>query len=117
MRKAKAIRNFNNELTNIIDIHIHNIKEEYESIILEEKNKLLEKIAEGENLNIDQLKSKYLKKKGIKVENLEEPYDELLDKVIYENKVYYFENKENGKVYDINFGIVGRYKNSKIVFN
>jgi len=117
MKKSKEIGKLSNELTNIINIHIDNIKKEYESILLEEKNKLLEKIAEGENLNIDQLKSKYLKKKGTKVEKSEPSDDDVLDKVIYENKVYYFENKENGKVYDINFGIVGRYKNSKIVFN
>jgi hypothetical protein len=62
----------------------------------------LKKISEGENLDYEYLKSKYLYNKKI------------LEKYTDNNSSYYYENEENGKVYDYNSKIVGVIKNGNV---
>lgn len=129
MKKSREINNFHNELLlqfeNIeltINDYKKRIKKEYQQLLVEEKNILLGKVAEGEKLNINDLKRKYLKPKEIitteqmKIQMIQENED-LLDKIIIDGEVYYYENKEKGKVFDIKNIEVGIYKNGSILFN
>jgi hypothetical protein len=130
MKKSKEIVLFKNELMLnlenidlIIDAYIKKIKKEYTDIVLSEKLKLLIKIAEDEKLDLDAMKFKYLKNKElnscneiIKDTNIDE-LEDLLDKINLDDKVYYYDAKEKGKVYDENYKEVGYYKNSKIVLS
>ena len=128
MKKSKELNKFHDELLlqfDNINISIteykKKIKKEYQQLLIEEKNKLLLKIAEGEKLNINDLKNKYLKVKEItpietQVPSTEENED-LLDKIVLEGDIYYYENKEKGKVFDINNIEVGTYKSGSILLN
>lgn len=129
MKKNKELNNFHNELLlqfENIDILINEykkkIKKEYQQLLIEEKNKLILKIAEGENININDLKKKYLKPKEISIEGevkvtTIEDNEELLDKILIEGDIYYYENKEKGKVFDIENTEVGIFKNGSILFS
>jgi len=127
MKNSKEINNFHNELllefesvTLLINDYKKKIKKEYQQLLIEEKNKLLLKVAEGENLDINDLKKKYLKAKEITItyemnkQLINE--EELLDKIIIEDTVYYYENKEKGKVFDIENKEVGIFKNGSMIF-
>ena len=35
----------------------------------------------------------------------------ILDKITINNNIYYYENKENGRIFDVNSKVVGEYKN------
>ena len=129
MTKSKELQLFRNEfITNIeglddmVNQYIKKIKKEYAQILIDEKNKLLIKIAEGENLDLNILKSKYLKAKELN--NVLTPdyviysvnNEELLDKIVLNDNTYYYENKEKGKVYDVNYTEIGYYKNNDVFF-
>ena len=128
MKNSKEINNFHNELllefesvTILINDYKKKIKKEYQQLLIEEKNKLLLKVAEGEKLNINDLRKKYLKPKEITItddinKQLVDEVEELLDKIIIENTVYYYENKEKGKVFDIENKEIGIFKNGSIIF-
>jgi hypothetical protein len=137
MKKSKEINDINLELfssINTIDENLETltkqlseyykkIKKEFSKILLEEKYALLNKIAEGENIDINILKSKYLKSKDLIIlnENTEkanEVYsEELLDRIEYNGIIYYYENKEKGKVFDSNNNEVGLFKNRSIILS
>jgi deoxyribodipyrimidine photolyase len=96
------------------------IKKEYTKSLLEEKHTLLKKIAEGENIDLNTLKSKYLKAKEILCLSETQQVnvnEELLDRIEVNDVTYYYENKEKGKVYDYNYIEVGIYKNKNIILN
>jgi len=129
MKKSKEINNFHNELLTqfeSIEIVINNykkkIKKEYQQLLIEEKNKLLLKVAEGEKLNANDLKKKYLKPKEIILTEavcvqVSDKNEELLDKIIIEEKIYYYENKEKGKIFDVTNQEVGIFKNGSMILN
>lgn len=126
MKKSKELLLFQAELQNniqnidiLISQYLKKIKKEYSQIIIEEKNKLLIKIAEGENIDINSLKSKYLKSKELTFDeksddNNTEELDQLLEKIVIDGKILYYENKEKGKVFDDKTNEIGIYKNSSI---
>lgn len=130
MKKSKEIAELKNQLMLIlekadivIDTSIKKIKKETVDIVLAEKLKLIIKIAEDYKLDLDVMKLKYFKNKElnscseiVKNTNIDE-IEELLDKIELNNKIYYYNAKDKGKVYDINNVEVGYYKNSNIVFN
>ena len=137
MKKSKEITDINLEiyssiskveqnletLTTHISEYYKKIKKEFSKILLEEKCALLNKIAEGEDLDIDVLKSKYLKSKDIitlnesNEKNSEINSEELLDRIEHNGNVYYYENKEKGKVFDSNYNEVGLFKNRSIILS
>jgi len=128
MKKIKEIQLFQSELQSniqnmelMVNQYIKKIKKEYSQNIIKEKNKLLLKIAEGENIDINSLKSKYLKSKELifdeNTENTNIEIEQLLEKIIIDDKIYYYENKEKGKVFDDKTIEVGTYKNSSFIFN
>jgi hypothetical protein len=130
MKKSKEITGIYNELEGSIDNiavlikqYHKKIKKEYTILLIEEKYKLLQNIAENENLNLDELKSKYLKPKEllnintISITTETESSEELLDKIDIKGEIYYYENKEKGKVYNSEYNEVGIYKNNAFIMN
>jgi hypothetical protein len=137
MKKSHEINELNDELysslnklnDNVETISLQlseykkKIKKEMSKIVAEEKLQLLFKISEDYDIDINILKNKYLKSKELNILNKNniklniDIEEELLDKIEYNNNIYYYENKEKGKVYDINNIEVGIFKNDKILFN
>jgi hypothetical protein len=131
MKKSKEILALDNDLlkqietlNDTIQIYQKKIKKEASLIIVEEKIKLLQKIAENENLDLNYLKSKYLKAKELLsfnslsvVNNNNNDSEELLDKVEINGVTYYYENKEKGKVFNIDYNEVGIFKSNSIILN
>ncbi len=114
MSKLTQIRPFTielnnniNSLENIIDKYLTNIKTEHKEIV----NKVIKDICDGEGLDYNTIREKYLRKKEEVVSN------EILDKIEINNQVYYYEKKENGKVYNNNLVVVGMYVENNIIFN
>jgi GTP-dependent phosphoenolpyruvate carboxykinase len=99
------------------------IKQEYTQNIIEEKIKLLMIICEGENLDFNMIKSKYLKPKELSQikektsSNVELCDDTIMDKIEVNGKQYYCEAKDKSTVYDMNAKAVGHYKNGSIIFD
>jgi glutaredoxin len=59
----------------------------------------------------------YFKKKYKSGSLLIGGYEELLDKIIIEDKIYYYENKEKGKIFDVTNKEVGIFKNGSMLLN
>jgi hypothetical protein len=133
MKKLKYSKKLINEtktFTNLIESYCNKINKEY----AKNMNMLLNRIAEGEKLNVEDLKTKYLNSKQTVTEteeltlipteteeqqnlDTEEHEEIILDKIIIDNADYYYENKENGKVYNTLSKVVGQFKNKEIIFN
>ncbi len=150
MKKLKTTKKIQNEFKlhqEALNKYCDKINREY----ARNMTKLVENIANGENLDIEMLKEKYLnnfdEKKEQTCENNDktltaeetvnvnstsevdtevdsatdlnsEPnmFEEIIfDKIIINGKNYYYENKENGKIYDSSSIIVGVYKNKKYI--
>lgn len=103
-------------LNNILNNYKKKIKRE----LIEQKYKLLLKISENENLDFSQLKLKYMTSKELMVldEFTPSTVDEtetLLNKIEIDNETYYYEQKDNGKIYN-KFSIhVGYYKDNEFI--
>ena len=114
--------NIEENIQNIIDENKKEIKKEFYNYLIEEKLKLLMKISEGENLDFEELKNKYMKDKELislkEISNKDENTESytILKKVILNNNEFYYEQKENGKIYDKNSTHVGYYKNDNFHF-
>ena len=130
MRKLKGLKDLQTDFVDIIN-HLDDkiqsdlldIKKEYQNNITEEKIKLLIAVCNGEGLDFNKIKVKYLKAKELLQTNFDTPVEEnsiieedLLDKIIFEGKEYYYEQKEKGIVYDIDSKPVGIYNEGKIMF-
>ena len=129
MKATKELSEFHNELLlrfenidSLFENYKKKIKKETQDKIIKEKNKLLIKISEGEKLDLNKLKLKYLKPKEIALENNEKnikiiEIDNLLDKIMIDDNIYYYENKEIGKVFNADNKEIGVFKNGCILFN
>ena len=130
MTKLKEIKQLHNifiEHVNELDVQLQlqlkKIKQEYNNNLIDEKIKLLSIVCQGENLDFNNMKKKYLKSKDLNNNSINELNTEicieedLLDKIEINNIEYYYENKENGTVYDINLNIVGIFINNEVKFN
>ena len=130
MKKLKGLKDLHNEFVDVINQldeklqdNLKKIKKEYQKNMTEEKVKLLIAICNGEGLDFDQIKGKYLKAKELSQTHYdsyvpeEVPVEEdLLDKIEINGKEYYYENKEKGVVYDMSSKPVGIVKSGKILF-
>ncbi len=113
-------------LSDIISSYKKQIKKEQAQTIVEEKIKLLNTIATEEKLDIEYLKKKYLTSKELALSD--SLYSELscnnnnsnneliLTKIEIDNKHYYYEQHENGKIFNKESQIVGVYKNNEFIF-
>lgn len=124
MKKSKSLKKlkkefkaFNKNISNYTDL----IKSEYESNYNKGIDSLLKKIAEGESLDYNYLKEKYVLKDNNDLDNIileeEDNSLDLFDKVMIDDKSYFYENKEGGKIYDDEAVEVGVYKNNDFVLN
>lgn len=113
----KDVKTFSKNLSSYID----NIKKEYDSNYNKSIDNLLKKIADGENLEYNYLKEKYILKNEDSLEGimLEEEDDnlELFDKVVIDDISYFYENKEGGKIFNTEAEEVGIYKENNFVLN
>jgi hypothetical protein len=114
MNKLNKLKEFKNKLNanietidNLIDEYNVKIKEEHKQNI----DMIIKNICDGEKLNYEEIKTKYLLKNA-----KEELNTDVLDKIIINSIDYYYQKKENGIVYDSNLKIVGSYVNNKIIF-
>lgn len=126
LKELKVLENKLLERTNDIELFLYTqikkIKQEYQNILIDEKMQLLIQICEGEKLDIELIKNKYINSRELtrykndKFDQL--PFDNnLLDKIKINNNTYYYENKENGNIYDLESHIVGKFINNSIVLN
>ena len=130
MKKLKGLKNLHidfidiiNHLDDKLQSNLSDIKKEYQYNITDEKIKLLMAVCNGEGLDFDKIKGKYLKIKELSQINFDIPNEEtsvieedLLDKLIIDDKEYYYEHKEKGIVYDIDSKQVGIYTEGKVIF-
>jgi hypothetical protein len=97
-------------------------KKENNTLLINEKIKLLKDICDGEKLNFDELKHKYLnekEKKNIKekVDTFKISNESLLDTFEINGELYFYENKEKGIIYDKKTNKpVGIIKNGEPIF-
>jgi hypothetical protein len=106
------------EIDSSVKDSIKKIKKDISLILADEKIKLLEAICDGEKLNFSDLKNKYLTEKEIKSiksqkENHDDISDDLYDIIEINGSKYFYENKENGKIYNNNSEIIGEFKEGK----
>ena len=100
------------EYMGTIDTYCSKLNKEYSKNI----QKLIENIAIGENLDVKMLKEKYMiNEPNITKEQTFED-DSILNKIIINEVEYYYENKEDGTVYNKSSIVVGKYQNSKFIF-
>jgi hypothetical protein len=116
LRYNKKIKDETEAFSKLIITYTNKLKKEYEKDILTKQIKLLEEIAEKEDLDIIYLKETYLEttkkvKKEKETINIEEP---LLEKITFKGKEYFYENKDNGNVYDDKSTVVGKYVDNEI---
>jgi len=131
MKKLQELKTFNNKfidsfnkLYSELQDSIKEIKQEYNQTIIDEKIKLLIEICNGEELNIDEIKNKYLKPKELSSlepisvhKNIITIDDDLLDKIVIDNQSYYYTPIKDSIVYNTNNQPVGQYKNGSVVLN
>ena len=123
LRYNKKIQEETDAFQKMITTYTAKLKKEYEKELLHSHIILLEKIAEGENLNIIELKEKYLKKKTKKStekstkKSTEKSTETLLVKIKFKGTTYYHENKDEGNVYNEDSIIVGSFQNGEIKLN
>ena len=97
-------------------------KKENNTLLINEKIKLLKDICDGEKLNFDELKHKYLnekEKKNIKekVNTFKLSNESLLDTFEINGELYFYENKEKGIIYDKKTNKpIGIIKNGEPIF-
>jgi hypothetical protein len=110
-----------NELDTKLQAQIKKLKQEQTNLIIEEKIKLLKSICDGEGLDYDTIKYKYIKQKEINKSSTESVFikssthdENILIKTIINNNVYYYEQKENGIVYDTESNQVGLFIDNNI---
>jgi hypothetical protein len=109
-------------IQNIIDSYKKQSKKELANILIDEKIKLLQDISLYESIDFEYLKTKYLKEKELmsinNVDNTDIKSEEetILSKVDINNESFYYEAKENGKIYNKSTVQVGIYKNNQFIF-
>lgn len=122
LRYNKKIKDETEAFQKLIISYTSKLKKEYEKEVLNAQITLLEQIAEGEELNIIELKDKYLQATKTKKEKKESTKisitsESLLEKITYKSKIYYYENKDNGNVYNEESVIVGSFVDGEIKLN
>lgn len=96
------------------------LRKEYENELLKAQIKLIESIAEGESLDVIELKTKYLNSSEKKIskkkdkQSLTTTEEDILDTCIVEGVTYYF-SQNSGVVYNEDSTVVGSYVDGQIV--
>jgi hypothetical protein len=103
-----------NELKEKLNIIENQLNESIDKL-----NESIDKLCKEQNLDIDKVKSYFLKQDDeIRLEPMKESTEPLLDVYKQKDKTYYYENKPHGKVFimvDGSYEDVGSYINNKVV--
>ena len=115
---VKLIEEFSSELKKETD----KLKKEHSKHLILSNTELITKISEGEGIDIVYLLDKYLDKKpsSEKESKQEEKFnedDELLSLMTFRGEQYFYEDKEEGKVFDNTSNCIGVFRQGKINFN
>lgn len=119
LKKLKKLNDIINEYHNELISEIDKIKKEHSKVLFESNSNLISEICKGEGLDELYIKEKYLKetkKKVVKKEILEEDSEDIniLSHTNLEGEDYFYEDKDNGSVYNSSNKKVGIYLNGKI---
>ena len=124
--KLKEVYDVFVDSTNILSSNLQKkleeIKTEYSMNVIEEKIKLLMIVCEGENLDFDTIKTKYLKPKELihiptqSTNNDSTTEETIMNMSELNGKKYYYEAKDKSIVYDMESKQVGVFKNGSIIF-
>ena len=127
MKKLTGLKTLNNSLDDMLEeiskfykSQINNIKKEYQKKVFEERLQIISEIAQGENMDEIELKNKYLynkKKKSVTKPEVIKAQTNLLSVLTYDGEDFYFEDKEDGNVFNKDSEKVGVYLEGKIVFD
>ena len=109
--------NYTTELDSQVKEQIKILQQEYNNNIIEAQINLLMEICEDNNFNFNDFKEKYIKKKNCSNNKFIKIDEEVLNRIIIEDNTFYYENKENGNVYNSSSKIVGTVHNNKIILN
>ena len=102
------------EIDNELKDSIKKIKKDYLIMLTEEKIKFLKNICENEDLDFNEMVTKYLtekERKFVKTQIIEIVNENLLDTININGTTYYYENKENGNIYNNVSKVIGNIKN------
>jgi hypothetical protein len=115
------------ETSQLIESYCNKINKEY----MKNQIKMIEMIAFDYDLDVNELKEKYIKSKNITEEEDDDDEEDdseslkkindvtvvenILDKITFNGKSYYID--KTNIAYDKNKNIVGKYNNSKIIFS
>lgn len=125
MKDLKYNKKINEEtqaFTKMIEEYTKKLKKEYEKEMTKMMVELIEDIALNENLDAVKLKEKYINNKYLEKEKQKEKEESvketesLLEQTTIDGKIYYFQQKENGDVYNNESKIVGKYVEGVIKF-
>jgi len=103
------------ELHEEMKIQYKKIKQEYQTNLINEKYKLLIEMCNGEGLDLEKMRKKYLKiESNLEFKNFNET---VLDKIEINGNEYYYEAKEEGIIYNNKSNPIGIYRNGKFIIN
>ena len=121
LKYLKKLKQETDGINEILSGYFEKIKKEHNKILIQQMNELIKNIASGEKLDENELREKYLTtdinsetkktKKNKFISDIE-----LLDVITIDSTKYYYENKEDGNVYDTKSIKVGTYINNEFHF-
>ena len=101
------------------------VKKEYQQQIVEEKVKLMMRIGQEYNLDINELKTKYLKPRELSLVTIPviqhqsnliaDNEEQLLTKITFKDIDYWLDGEN--LIYNTDSKLVGKYENETIIFN
>ena len=117
----KKLKTEINAMSELFNTNLDKINKEHNKILLQSLSNLIHDICQGENIDELYIREKYLDiEKTTKQDEKKivvNKTDDLLDKVTVNDKKYYYQNKENGLIYNDKSKVVGNYINKKFIFN
>ena len=124
MTKLKQVKKLKTEISamsELFNTNLEKINKEHNKILLQSLSNLIQDISQGENIDEIYLRERYLNiNKTTKKEekkNVTNNSEDLLDKVTINGTEYYYQNKENGLIYNNKSKVIGNYINEEFVFN
>ena len=121
LKYLKKLKQETDGINEILSGYFEKIKKEHNKILIQQMNELIKNIASGEKLDENELREKYLTT-DINSETKKTKKNkficdiELLDVITINSTKYYYENKEDGNVYDTKSIKVGTYINNEFNF-
>ena len=119
LKRLKKISGLLDEYLKELQNELDKVNKDYQKKVLESNYKLISEIAKGENLDEISLMEKYLKKSSVKSKlkkeneikeiNSSPNTEELLNHMNLDGNDYFFEDKQNGSVYNNKSVKVGEY--------